>query len=442
MTPPAEVALSYFYQAVNQLIHQIHQADPQVSRCRQALDFPPHFSLPDWLAAQTLFPKFYWQDREDREEVVALGACMTFSDPAPAYQAISASQRIWGGRSFDGGTAKNPYCKEAFFFLPQIELIREGDAWFLCANLTARDETIQALQQLQSDIPVLPPIETEVLCVDHAPSRAQWCQLVEQALSAMTQQQFDKVVLARQSTFELTQSIQAAQLLKESRRCNDQSFHFLLAIDQRHSFVGSTPERLYQRHGEALVTEALAGTIGRSEDARQDQALSDWLIHDEKNMTENQYVVDDIVERLTPLARSVEVGAETQLVKLRRVQHLKRHITAELNPTINGVQLLGALQPTAAVAGLPRQAAKTFIERYEPFPRGWYAGSIGYISHQRAEFCVAIRSALVMDKQVKLFAGAGIVSGSVAEHEWLELNRKMSTLLSLITEISLEEVVS
>ncbi|SJN59292.1 Menaquinone-specific isochorismate synthase [Vibrio ruber DSM 16370] len=434
--------MSYFYQAVNQLIHQIHQADPQVSRCRQALDFPPHFSLPDWLAVQTLFPKFYWQDREDREEVVALGACMTFSDPAPAYQAISASQRIWGGRSFDGGTAKNPYCKEAFFFLPQIELIREGDAWFLCANLTARDETIQALQQLQSDIPVLPPIETEVLCVDHAPSRAQWCQLVEQALSAMTQQQFDKVVLARQSTFELTQSIQAAQLLKESRRCNDQSFHFLLAIDQRHSFVGSTPERLYQRHGEALVTEALAGTIGRSEDARQDQALSDWLIHDEKNMTENQYVVDDIVERLTPLARSVEVGAETQLVKLRRVQHLKRHITAELNPTINGVQLLGALQPTAAVAGLPRQAAKTFIERYEPFPRGWYAGSIGYISHQRAEFCVAIRSALVMDKQVKLFAGAGIVSGSVAEHEWLELNRKMSTLLSLITEISPEEVVS
>ncbi|ASA57069.1 isochorismate synthase [Vibrio gazogenes] len=435
--------MSYFYQAVNQLIHQIHQASPQVSRCQQALDFPPHFALPDWLAAQTLFPKFYWQDRDSREEVVALGACVTFSDPAPAYQVISDSQRIWGGRSFDGGTTKNPHCKEAFFFLPQIELIREGHSWFLCANLTqARDTTIQALRQLQYEIPALPPIATEVLSVDHAPQRAQWCQLVEQALSAMTQQQFDKVVLARQSTFQLTQSIQAAQLLKESRRQNDQSFHFLLAIDQRHSFVGSTPERLYQRHGEALFTEALAGTIGRSDDIQQDQALSDWLIHDDKNVTENQYVVDDIVDRLTPLARSVDVGAETELVKLRRVQHLKRHITAELNPTINGVQLLGALQPTAAVAGLPRQAAKTFIERYEPFCRGWYAGSIGYISHQRAEFCVAIRSALVMDKQVKLFAGAGIVSGSVAEHEWLELDRKMSTLLSLITEISPEEVVS
>ncbi|WP_038180754.1 isochorismate synthase [Vibrio rhizosphaerae] len=435
--------MSYFYQAVNQLIHQIQQAPPQASRCIQVLDFPPHFSLLDWLAAQPVFPKFYWQDRDDREEVVALGACLTFSDPAPAYQVISADQRIWGGRSFDGGTAKNPHCQEAFFFLPQIELIREGAAWCLCANLTqARDLTIQTLQQLRQEIPALAPMATEIVSVAHAPQHGQWCQLVAQALSAMTAQQFDKVVLARQSTFELTQSIQAAQLLKESRRHNDQSFHFLLAIDQRHSFIGSTPERLYQRHGEALFTEALAGTIGRGENARQDQALSDWLIQDEKNVTENQYVVDDIVDRLTPLARSVRVGAATQLVKLRRVQHLQRLIEAELNPAINGVQLLGALQPTAAVAGLPRQAAKRFIERYEPFPRGWYAGSIGYISHQRAEFCVAIRSALVTDKQVKLFAGAGIVSGSVAEHEWLELDRKMSTLLSLITEMSPEEVVS
>ncbi|MDW6003548.1 isochorismate synthase [Vibrio mangrovi] len=435
--------MSYFHQAVNQLIHQIHNASPQDCRCRQVLDLPPDFTLSDWLAAQTLFPKFYWQDREEREEVVALGACITFSDPAPAYPIISASQRIWGGRSFDGHTAKNPRCMEAFFFLPQVELIREGASWSLCANFTQeREETIRALRQLQADVPVLPSIATSVLAVHHSPHRDQWCQLIEQALSAMAQNQFDKVVLARQSTFELARPIQAEQLLKESRQQNHQSFHFLLALDPQHSFVGSTPERLYRRNGDELLTEALAGTIGRSDDMQQDLALSDWLIHDDKNVTENQYVVDDIVDRLTPLAHCVDIGPETQLVKLRRVQHLKRRIQAALLPEINGVQLLGALQPTAAVAGLPRQAAKAFIERYEPFPRGWYAGSMGYISHQQAEFCVAIRSALVAEKQVRLFAGAGIVAGSVAEHEWLELDRKMSTLLSLITETCPEEVVS
>ncbi|GAM64876.1 hypothetical protein JCM19232_3169 [Vibrio ishigakensis] len=37
---------------------------------------------------------------------------------------------------------------------------------------------------------------------------------------------------------------------------------------------------------------------------------------------------------------------------------------------------------------------------------------------------------------------AGIVPGSHAEHEWQELDKKMSTLLSLITEQSILEQAS
>ncbi|CSA18904.1 menaquinone-specific isochorismate synthase [Vibrio cholerae] len=40
----------------------------------------------------------------------------------------------------------------------------------------------------------------------------------------------------------------------------------------------------------------------------------------------------------------------------------------------------------------------------------------------------------MVDKQVQLYAGAGIVPGSIAEHEWQELDKKLSTLLSLITD--------
>ncbi|MCG6450744.1 chorismate-binding protein, partial [Vibrio parahaemolyticus] len=39
-----------------------------------------------------------------------------------------------------------------------------------------------------------------------------------------------------------------------------------------------------------------------------------------------------------------------------------------------------------------------------------------------------------LEQEVQLFAGAGIVPGSVAEYEWQELDKKMSTLLSLITD--------
>lgn len=243
-----------------------------------------------------------------------------------------------------------------------------------------------------------------------------------------------KVVLARRSTVQLDNTLSAAQLLKASYLNNHHSFHFLLSLDSKHSFMGSTPERLYSRVGHELHTEALAGTIGRGNNATHDMELANWLSQDSKNLNENQYVVDDIVERLSPHSEMVEVETEPRLVRLRKVQHLKRNIHASLKTGTNGVQLLSALQPTAAVAGLPRKESMQFILDNEPFARGWYAGSMGYISHERAEFCVAIRSALVLGDQVQLFAGAGIVPGSVAEHEWAELDKKMSTLLTLISD--------
>ncbi|MDE1310649.1 isochorismate synthase MenF [Vibrio aestuarianus] len=427
--------MSHFHQAIALLIEQINDAKDDDVRFVQNLQEAPPFASIDWLEAQPIFPKFYWQSRDTHEEVVALGQLYTFSEPEPAYTILGAEQRVWGGRSFDGNTDKNKRCMSSFFFLPQIELIRFDEQWSIAVNVTAeRHRTLAALNKLQMDISPLRSISSHIECIKHEPNENQWQQLVDQVLDRIEANAFKKVVLARKTTLNLDSPLSAAQLLKASSTQNHHSFHFLLALDQKHSFMGSTPERLYARQGNELYTEALAGTIGRGMNASQDMELANWLSQDSKNLNENQYVVDDIVERLTPHSECVEVEQEARLVRLRKVQHLKRSIHAQLKKGINGVQLLSALQPTAAVAGLPRKEAMDFILAHEPFARGWYAGSVGYISHQKAEFCVAIRSALLVDKQVQLFAGAGIVPGSVAEYEWQELDKKMSTLLSLISD--------
>ncbi|MDE1236792.1 isochorismate synthase [Vibrio aestuarianus] len=427
--------MSHFHQAIALLIEQINDAKDDDVRFVQNLQEAPPFASIDWLEAQPIFPKFYWQSRDTREEVVALGQLYTFCEPEPAYTILGAEQRVWGGRSFDGHTDKNKRCMSSFFFLPQIELMRLDEQWSIAVNVTAeRHRTLAALSKLQMDVSPLRSISSHIECIKHEPNENQWQQLVDQVLNGIGDNAFKKVVLARKTTLNLDSPISAAQLLRASSTQNHNSFHFLLALDQKHSFMGSTPERLYARQGNELYTEALAGTIGRGMNASQDMELANWLSQDSKNLNENQYVVDDIVERLTPHSECVEVEEEARLVRLRKVQHLKRSIHAQLKKGINGVQLLSALQPTAAVAGLPRKEAMDFILAHEPFARGWYAGSVGYISHQKAEFCVAIRSALLVDKQVQLFAGAGIVPGSVAEHEWQELDKKMSTLLSLISD--------
>ncbi|KOO16858.1 isochorismate synthase [Vibrio xuii] len=430
-----EADLSYFHQAVNELIERVKDAKDGTTRLVQVLEEKPDFPFIDWLDAQPLFPKFYWQSRDTREEVVALGQLHTFVDPAPAYAILADDQRIWGGRSFDGHTGKNRRCMSSFFFLPQVELIRFDDKWSLAVNLNAeKHRTLAGLYKLQLDVAPLPPISSHIESIQHVPEKEQWSELVDKVLAGIENDDFKKVVLARKTTVSLDQPLCASRLLKSSYLSNHHSFHFLLSLDKKHSFIGSTPERLYLRQGQELYTEALAGTIGRGSNASQDMELANWLASDSKNLNENQYVVDDIIERLSPYSDDVVVEQEARLVRLRKVQHLKRSIHAHLHKGTNGVQLLGALQPTAAVAGLPRQESMDFIQQNEPFARGWYAGSMGFISHQRAEFCVAIRSALVLDGEVQLFAGAGIVPGSVAEYEWQELDKKMSTLLSLISD--------
>ncbi len=214
-----------------------------------------------------------------------------------------------------------------------------------------------------------------------------------------------------------------------SRALNLHCYHFCMVFDASNAFLGSTPERLWRRRGTQLRTEALAGTVASHADDSQAQRLGEWLLNDDKNQRENMLVVEDICQRLQHHTQTLEV-LPPQVVRLRKVQHLRRCIWTELKQA-DDEQCLHMLQPTAAVAGLPRQPAREFIQRkVEPFTREWYAGSAGYLSPEQSEFCVALRSARVQDDSLRLYAGAGIVSGSDPEQEWQEIENKAAGLRS------------
>ncbi|WP_281223070.1 isochorismate synthase [Photobacterium sanguinicancri] len=422
--------------AVEQLIQKIQHASKSTQRLMVKMNLPTNTDLIDWMDAQPLFPKFYWQSRDSREEVVALGQIKTFTDPLVAEKVLADDQRVWGGRSFDGRTDRNRRCLSSFFFLPQCEVIRMDNSWHLAVNLsessTVREQLIAALNKLTNSTPPISQIRSNVIGRTHAPDFTGWSNMIGDALDAISQKVFEKVVLARRTTLKLDTPVSPAQLLKASRSSNTNSFHFMMALDAKHCFIGSTPERLFMRHHLDIKTEALAGTIGRGANEAEDGRLAQWLLDDSKNRYENRLVVDDIVSRLNTCCHDLDVAKTPELVRLRKVQHLKRRIGGQLKDQIYNADLLDNLQPTAAIAGLPRDKALDFISTHEPFARGWYSGAVGFLSRQRSEFCVAIRSALIMGEEIHLFAGAGIVPGSTADSEWKELDRKTSTLCSLL----------
>lgn len=395
--------------------------------------------LLDWLAAQPSFPQFYWMHRDGSEEVAALGAVCHFASAAQAAAFVDAQPaafRVWGGVSFDAAAAGAKSPAGGGFFLPRLELRQGAAGAELAINLWSpqalASDADAARLQLQGLVAasrlVLPPLR--VLAAQDQPEQAQWCELVAESLAAIAGGRFDKVVLARRTTLRLDGELAPAQLLAASRQLNHRCFHFMLAYQAGHGLIGSSPERLFSRHDLSLHTEAVAGTVECTGSVAEDRALARWLLGDRKNRRENALVVEDISARLDGHVEALEVHP-AEVLALRKVQHLRRRIAAQLSCR-DDAECLARLHATAAVAGVPREAARQFIRAHEPFERGWYAGSVGYLARARAEFTVAIRCALVQPRQLQLFAGAGLVPGSDAAAEWLELDRKAAGLRSLL----------
>lgn len=396
-------------------------------------------SLLNWLDAQIFFPKFYWQHRSDDVEAAACGQVRTFLDTASACEFLTnhahTDTRIWGINAFDEVVIDQQKCS-GFLFLPRFEIIRAGDlitmSCHLASDTSLRDDARNAvalLKQLAQARP-LPELKVKILQAEHAPEYPQWQRMIEGALTAIATHDLEKVVLARCTTLQLDAPLPPAAFLAASRKVNHHCYHFMLMLGPHLSFLGSTPERLYRRDGLNLATEAVAGTVVNAEDDAQAEQLADWLMNDEKNQYENQLVVEDIRQRLSDIAADLHVGA-ARIIRLSKVQHIKRSIDAHLFRADDNL-CLQRLQPTAAVAGLPRDVARRFIAHNEPFTRGWYAGSAGYCAREEAEFAVTLRSALVEGNRVSLYAGGGIVAGSEPEAEWREIETKAAGLRCLL----------
>lgn len=397
-----------------------------------ALDLSEESDPLGWLTGQTLYPQFYWQHRDGNEEIAALGEVKRFLtfEEAQAFCQYEAmpSVRIWGLNAFD--------LSQSYLFLPRFEWRRVGGEavlWlYLYSETSLQDDASQAQQLIEQLLPetAIPSLNLNLLSETHYPVLSDWCSLIEQAIQAIDHAVLDKVVLARASELVFSSAVSVAGFMAASRRINLHCYHFLMRLSAAEAFLGSSPECLWQRVHLRLYTEALAGTVANHVEDSRAKALAEWLLKDDKNQRENMLVLEDICQRLQSVVNQLDV-LPPQIIRLRNVQHLQRGIYASLKNPDDGV-CLKQLQPTAAVAGLPRERARKFIALHEPCEREWYAGSAGYLSVEQTEFCVALRSAKVKGDIVRLYAGAGIVAGSVALQEWQEIENKAAGLRTLL----------
>ncbi len=252
---------------------------------------------------------------------------------------------------------------------------------------------------------------------------------VARALERIGAGEFKKIVLARAQDLQADRPLHPLRVLNGLRQRFPDCYAFSFANGRGQSFIGASPERLVRASKGVLETEALAGSIRRGSGASEDAALASALLGSEKDLREQRQVLDDIVARLTPLGLALEYAPKPQLRRLANVQHLHTPVRCVLPDTVRLLDVLAALHPTPAVGGSPRTAAVARIRELEGFPRGLYAGALGWLNARGGgEFFVGIRSALVEGATARVFAGAGIVAGSTPEKEFAETELKFKAM--------------
>lgn len=362
---------------------------------------------------------------------VALQRQMTGLDQVPdmASQLLQeARQQGWSRALLMGAIPFHPQASARLFVPRYVEVLPRLE------SLAATTETAPTRRTVRMD-------RTRMQPTPH-----QYKQLVKKAVSQIRKGDFEKVVLSR--SVHLQAEVDLPALLSTLAQRNPLGYTFALNLGddaaQARSLVGASPELLLSKCGNRVLSNPLAGSVPRSQDAEENRRRADALLQSQKDRHEHALVVDAVAAALRPFCRALEVPAVPSVLATPTMLHLSSEISGELiDPTLSSLELALALHPTPAVCGFPPQPALDFIQHNEGFDRGLFTGLVGWSgAHGDGEWAVTIRCAEVTADSVTLYAGAGVVEGSDPVLELAETTAKMRTMLSALgLEPGLESVL-
>jgi isochorismate synthase len=355
---------------------------------------------------------------------------------------------VWvGGFAFDpngGGTSAWASLPPASLALPELSICRSGEETFLTVNAVVSpgddpDRRAAAMlarvSALRRDaMPLLDPHPTARTEIASALAPGEFERSIAAATGLIEAGEVSKVVLAREVVVSAAAAHDPAAVFGALREQFPSCFCFCCGTGEA-AFIGASPELLLRRSGASVSTVALAGSTRRSSDPAVDDHLGEQLLRSDKDRREHAIVAERIARALRPHSVWVEAASEPEIIKVANIQHLATPILAQLAAPRSAVELAGMLHPTPAVGGEPWPAAEAAIEKLERMDRGWYAGPVGWMdATEDGEFCVALRSALLRDREARLYAGVGIVAGSDPAAELAETEVKLGALLPLLAE--------
>ncbi len=243
-----------------------------------------------------------------------------------------------------------------------------------------------------------------------------------------------QVVLSRKFAFDTNGD--SLTLYKTLRKLNPSPYMYHLKQDTK-TIIGASPEMLVRITDDKVETFPIAGTRKITDDEEKNKALSEELIHDEKELAEHTMLVDLGRNDIGRVCKYGSVHPESlmEIKRFSHVQHIVSHVVGNLAPGNDMFDAFQAVFPAGTVSGAPKVRAMEIIDELETEARGPYAGAVGYFSYNGCcDFAIAIRSIFIENNKGFVQSGAGIVSDSIAENEFKETEHKAGAMLQALKE--------
>ena len=201
-----------------------------------------------------------------------------------------------------------------------------------------------------------------------------------------------------------------------------------------YKIFGSSPEAQLVVKDQKAEIHPIAGTFKRTGNDEQDAVLAKELTEDHKENAEHVMLVDLARNDLSRHGKMVTVENYREVQFFSHVIHLVSKVTGIKKADTPTMNIVADTFPAGTLSGAPKHKAMELIEKYEPTPRGYYGGAIGFMDFEgNFNHAIMIRTFLSKDHQLQYQAGAGIVAASDPESELQETYNKLGALTKALS---------
>ena len=220
-------------------------------------------------------------------------------------------------------------------------------------------------------------------------------------------------------------------LYRALRGLNPSPYMFYFDFGDHH-VIGASPEIMVRVAGERITLRPIAGTRPRGATPEDDARIAAELLADPKERAEHVMLIDlgrNDVGRVAEIG-SVRVTEQMVVERYSHVMHIVSNVEGRLRPGLDALDVFRASFPAGTVTGAPKVRAMQIIDELEPVKRGVYSGAVGYLGFNGdMDVAIAIRTAVLKDRQLHVQAAAGVVADSDPMSEWQETQHKARALL-------------